>query len=264
LFAAFGYLERRSTKYRRALFDTVSENSAAEQDQYSRDNGADMRIGLGVFLAAVIGCLCLAARGTLCGDDRPVPVGESRLRHDLLECERKDQAVRQKLIAFAKGQGLGIDSKELPNRGKLIIEEMAEIDASNCRRLKEIIDKRGWPSRTLVGAEGAHAAFLLAQHANRDLPFQERCLRLMQMAQKGEVAGADLALITNRVAVANGRKQVYGTQVELRDGRWRVQGAVEDPNKLNDRRKEVGLASMEEYLRLVAMVYGTGGTARNH
>lgn len=218
-----------------------------------------------VVVATIIGCVCVATRGELCCGEQPVAAKEPGLRHELLERERKDQAIRQKLILFAKNQGLAIDSKDLlSNRGKHIVEEMSTIDASNGRRLKEIIDKHGWPGRTLVGRDGAHAAFLLAQHANRDLPFQERCLQLMQMAPTGDVAGAELALITDRIAVAKHRKQIYGTQVELRDGRWRVVGEVENPNELDGRRKEVGLPPMEEYLRIVESVYGTGAKRRNH
>src|SRR5688572_16492272 len=46
-------------------------------------------------------------------------------------------------------------------------------------RLREIVDARGWPGVRLVGMDGSRAAWLLAQHADADRPFQERCARLL-------------------------------------------------------------------------------------
>ena len=80
----------------------------------------------------------------------------------------------------------------------------------------------------------------------------------MQMAPKDDVAAANVALLTDRVRLAEGKKQLYGTQVELRHGRWQVQGEVEELDKLNERREKVGLPPIEEYLRIVEKFYGTG------
>jgi hypothetical protein len=40
----------------------------------------------------------------------------------------------------------------------------------------------------LVGEDGAHAAWLLAQHADRDPAFQRRCLDLLTQAVAGREA----------------------------------------------------------------------------
>ena len=216
------------------------------------------RVKFALLFATAVCLSYVAAETTLSGDERRPAPREPRLRRELLLREKKDQVVRQKLIAFAKQHGLAIDGEELTNRGKHILEEMAKIDAENRRWLKEIVGKSGWPGRTLVSEDGAHAAFLLVQHANRDLALQKHCLRLMQMAPKDDVAAANVALLTDRVRLAEGKKQLYGTQVELRHGRWQVQGEVEEFDKLNERREKVGLPPIEEYLRIVEKFYGTG------
>jgi hypothetical protein len=41
------------------------------------------------------------------------------------------------------------------------------VGARNLARLKEIVEQHGWPTISLVGVDGAAAAFLLAQHADR-------------------------------------------------------------------------------------------------
>jgi hypothetical protein len=74
------------------------------------------------------------------------------------------------------------------------------MDDDNTAWLRTAIDEYGWPGRTLVGAEGAHAAWLIAQHADRSPAFQRRCLKLLENAvAAGEAEAADLAYLTDRV-----------------------------------------------------------------
>lgn len=47
-------------------------------------------------------------------------------------------------------------------------------------RLGEIMDEYGWPTAEMVGEEAARAAWLIAQHADRQLDVQRRALHLMQ------------------------------------------------------------------------------------
>ncbi len=112
--------------------------------------------------------------------------------------------------------------------------------------MKVIVAKYGWPLKSMVGGDGGTAAFLLAQHADRDPKFQRRCLDLMAKAPKGEVASQNLAYLTDRVLVNEGKKQLYGTQF------WSVQGTmlprpIEAEGELDQRRKAVGLSPMSEY-----------------
>ena len=80
---------------------------------------------------------------------------------------------------------------------------------------------QGWPGRSLVGEEAAHAAWLLAQHADRHPALQEQWLSLLEAAvAQGEASPIDLAHLTDRVLLARGELQVYGTQTNGADGRW--------------------------------------------
>src|SRR6188472_4414563 len=50
-------------------------------------------------------------------------------------------------------------------------------------RLADVLDTVGWPGVSRVGAEGAEAAWLVAQHAAAvDLPLAERCVDLLARA----------------------------------------------------------------------------------
>src|SRR5262249_27591425 len=117
-------------------------------------------------------------------------------------------------------------------------------------------DKHGWPTVTMVGKDGAHAAWLLVQHADRDRKFQRLCLDLMKnLLPAGEADRKDYAYLTDRVLLAEGKKQLYGTQFHQVNGRWDP-GPFSAPLTVNDRRKEMGLGTLEEYRKQMESAYG--------
>ncbi len=128
--------------------------------------------------------------------------------------------------------------------------EGQRIDVANTDRLREIVSEHGWPGRSLVGDEGAHHAWLIAQHADRQLDFQREALELLADAvRRGDAAQRDLAYLTDRVRMNEGREQVYGTQIaDVEDGNG-VPWPVEDPTNLDARRAALGLPPFEEYCR---------------
>lgn len=98
--------------------------------------------------------------------------------------------------------------------------DMGHADGATTARMKQIIARYGWPGKNLVGKDGAENAWLLVQHADRDCPFQASCLLLMQKAAaSGEASPDDVALLTDRVLIRQGKKQFYGTQfLSIKDG----------------------------------------------
>ena len=192
------------------------------------------------------------------GRSTPIPAEEKRqepkLRKELLERLKKDQEIRRNpdvLKIFAKPSEKNREIKTLDNTA---LKKMLRIDRDNKEWLKQVVKKHGWPGKTLVGSDGAHAAFLLVQHASLDLAFQQQCLKLMQKAPKGEVAAVEIAYLHDRVRLAEGKKQRYGTQVEMKNGKWVVRD-VEDLSQLDQRRKEVGLPPIKEYLQSIQKLF---------
>src|SRR5690606_11018508 len=100
----------------------------------------------------------------------------------------------------------------------------------------------------LVGVEAARSAWLVAQHADHHLSLQRRALELMTSAvERGEAEANLLAMLRDRVAVNEGRRQIYGTQIfRLADG-TPVPWPCEDPEHLDERRAEVGLVPFADY-----------------
>ena len=131
-------------------------------------------------------------------------------------------------------------------------ERVGDVDRRNTAAMKDIIARHGWPTMSLVGPDGATNAWLLVQHADQDRAFQKRCLALMTAAAAhGEASLGDLAYLTDRVRLAEGKKQLYGTQIRIPKGEAPRPAPVADPDNLNARRAQMGLSTIEDYLELV-------------
>ncbi len=129
------------------------------------------------------------------------------------------------------------------------IRELELVDAQNTAWLHEVVATGGWPTRNRVGDEAARAAWLLVQHADHDPAFQKTCLDQFRTLGHDEVDQSLVAYLTDRVNLAHGLPQTYGTQVENHDGTWRPR-LLEDPANVDERRAAVGLPTLAEYLEI--------------
>ncbi|MFJ4314258.1 DUF6624 domain-containing protein [Streptomyces lavendulae] len=121
-------------------------------------------------------------------------------------------------------------------------------------RLGEIMDEYGWPTAEMVGGEAARAAWLIAQHADRQLDVQRRALQLMEQAvSAGSASPRELAFLRDRALVDEGRKQVYGTQIAgVKDGSP-VPWPCEEPERMDELRAAVGTEPFDAYVAKFAM-----------
>jgi hypothetical protein len=167
------------------------------------------------------------------------PASESLLE-ELLRRRDADQEARS---AVARGE-------------RDALARAMRIDDENSAWLRNIVSAWGWPGRSLVGEEGSHAAWLLAQHADGDPSLQKHCLTLLEPAvAAGEASPGDLAYLTDRVLLAEGATQIYGTYIVARDGRFAA-CRLRDPETVDDRRASVGLERIETYLSGALERYG--------
>jgi hypothetical protein len=158
------------------------------------------------------------------------------LRRELLAMAALDLQVRADLIR----RGVIYDGYH---------PEMEAIHVRNASRLKEILAEHTWPVPSVVGDDGAEAAWLIVQHAIGDPPFQRQCLPLLRSAaQTGEVPLWQAAMLEDRIRMFEGKPQIYGTQLET-DSEGRVRPyMLEDPEHVEERRSKVGLEPLSERL----------------
>ncbi len=181
-------------------------------------------------------------------DTAQAKIHNPHLREELLAMADVDQKIRNELIS--KMSSHPMDS----SFSSLIVAKMDSIDRVNTKRIKEMINEYGWPGRSEVGNDGAEAAFLVVQHSH-DTLFQKSCLPLVEAAFKArEVSGNDLALLTDRVRVREGRAQFYGSQAKIVNGKL-VLDPIEDEINVDKRRAELGLPPMSEYVKMLKQVY---------
>lgn len=153
--------------------------------------------------------------------------GNTELHDELMRRMKIDQAAR--------------------NADPIRVEAMAKIDIDNTAWMKTVLEKHGWPGFALVGRDGAQAAWLLVQHASADVVFQRRCLELIVAAhEKRDASASDVAYLTDRVLVLEGKPQRYGTQFDTTDGVLRP-FPIEDEAGVDERRAGMGLEPMAAY-----------------
>ncbi len=156
------------------------------------------------------------------------------LRDELVRLAREDGEVRAQLAA---------DGSLFDGYNSL----MAIVHRRNGDRLDQIVDAFGWPGFTLVGEEGADAAWLLCKHAIAQPDLQRRMLPLVELAvAQGEAPPWHAATLLDGIRFYEGRPQVYGTMWDWdEDGELRP-WTIEDEDGVDERRANVGLPPLAE------------------
>lgn len=176
-------------------------------------------------------------------------------QRDAWEKSLKDPQLRRQLLAlFAEDQAARNAWNEKYRAGDKNVDmaPVAAIDKKSSKALEAAIAKHGWPGKSIVGEDGAHAAWLLVQHADHDRNLQKAVLaRMKPMVESREVTSTDYAYLYDRVAVGEKRKQLYGTQFDNGEP-----APIEDEANVDARRKDVGLGTMAEYRQQMLKAYG--------
>ena len=155
----------------------------------------------------------------------------------------EDQRYRKDIVQMIKDSGM--QSQAVQRQLKL----MDEADSVNLEKVTKILDEYGWLGYDKVGRMGALTIFLVIQHS--PLPVQQKYLPMMREAvAKKQAHPANLALLEDRVAIREGGKQIYGSQVatDTTTGKNFLL-PLEDPDNVDARRASVGLGPLAEYLK---------------
>lgn len=125
--------------------------------------------------------------------------------------------------------------------------KMELLHRRNAAELTNIIDKIGYPTSERVGPEASEAAWIIAQHAISLPCFLKRCAALLtDETNLGRQNQIHLAYLTDRVAVFEGRPQLFGTHFDWNEAGELVPQPFDDAAKVDERRKQLGLVSLAE------------------
>lgn len=159
---------------------------------------------------------------------------DQNLRQTLLGMVDEARRVRASLIADGSMfQGYNGDLRAIHNR--------------QAKALADIVDRQGWPGKSMAGEDGAAAAWMIVQQAIGLPRFMRACLEIIETeVAKGEVPRWQMALLTDRIRWLEGKKQVYGTQFDWDDKGELNPVPIEDAAAVDARRALADLVPLAE------------------
>lgn len=154
----------------------------------------------------------------------------------------EDQKYRKQINAI--NEKYGWESDEMKSHWKIINEK----DSINLIEIKKILDTKGWLGKDVIGRQGNSTLFLVIQHS--DIDVQLKYLPMMRDAvKKGNASPSSLALLEDRVALRQGKRQIYGSQIHSdKVTQEKYVAPLIDPENVDKRRAEVGLGKLADYV----------------
>lgn len=195
-----------------------------------------MRILLEFIVLIVIGLFPLSGysqESTKMPENDTLKTANEPYRNALIELSTTDQELRKKTLEKFTPEQLQKDKGE----ARQLAIEIYKLQVIAQNKLVSLIHEFGFPDSAKVGVDGAHAAFLIAQHSpNKE--FQKNFLKEAESAvQQGLFNKTDLAYLVDRTRVLDGMSQLYGTQHKPDGSLF----DIENPEQLQQRRSAVGL-----------------------
>ncbi len=203
-----------------------------------------------IFLGSMLSILGCFVSSSLVGQ---IPPADPKLQARLLEMGEKDQHYRKRLhelslVASSSDPSVAQECQQLA-------EKQSHLDSELVVELESIIAEHGWPTISKVGAKANQFAFLILQHAS--LEKQKKYFPMLRKAaEQNEARPADVAMLEDRIRMREGKPQRYGTQLHENPQTKKLElFPIEDEANVDDRRKEVGLMPLAEYLKHFQLEY---------
>lgn len=160
-----------------------------------------------------------------------------------------DKDLQQHLITLAIGINFGETLLKCSNYDSCS-EDMKSIYESGTSKLAQIISQHGWPGESLVGESGSDAAYIIARGAAINPILLKFFVNSLSVAvQNGEGKKSHEAGLMDLIRYYEGKPQLLGLIFD-----WKESGEfgaeVDDISRANQRRKELGLDTLEAATKL--------------
>lgn len=123
-----------------------------------------------------------------------------------------------------------------------------KVNKENYNTIKDYYSKYSFPGIKENGKEASMDFWLIIQHCDFDVAFQEEVLKGMKKEyERNNVSPRNYAYLCDRVLKNKGLKQLYGTQISWDTGSP-VPFPLQYPDKVDEMRKKMELEPLKEYL----------------
>jgi hypothetical protein len=173
-------------------------------------------------------------------------------RYNNLQNHINDNLVRKihKLVSYDQVAGDNAVYFDSVDRGIIdsLQRNFAKVRMYNLGEIKQLIHLWGWPGYKILGDEGDNDLWVLVQHADEDVVFQEYVLQLMEAAVlSNNTDKKRYAYLYDRVCVNRGYRQLFGTQALSADASNVVFQPLQDSIHVDRYRRAFGLPTLEAY-----------------
>jgi len=171
---------------------------------------------------------------------------------------KDDREKLERLIALDEAEAaVALDIPDLdslpPDQARLARDavgaEMSAHDAANRAALKAMTPARGWFTTSRYGDTAVKGAFRMVLSAYDVGWWKDVAARIEPLVGTGEVPAQDYASLYDGVALKEGRPQRFGAWTKCTRTGYALQDPVEEPQRLDDRRKRIGLAPERDFLK---------------
>ena len=163
------------------------------------------------------------------------------LRAELAERVQRDQEARIAWLAARSNTALQ--------------RRVSGIDADNVAWLSRMVRSKGFPTAAQVGEQGVLDLWLLVQHADREPKFQAALLPMLEQRHaEGELSAMNLSRSVDRVLVAQGKPQRYGTQFSPEAWATGHFGLPDEASvrEVDQHRQELGIMPLADYVCMMS------------
>jgi|SRR6056297_273719 len=182
-----------------------------------------------VFLIILVSLLLIASIFLFINRDKFAYVGS--VDYVEVDCNKKSEILSEVYISDQK----------IRRENNLI--KYAKEDHRNQELIISIIEKCGMPTLNEVNQEQMDAIWLGLQHTENK--YRIKYFPLIEKAVKnGDLSKEQYALMKDRILMDEGKPQIFGSQIK--NGKLYD---LEEPETVNERRQEMGLEPIEDYLK---------------
>ncbi len=144
------------------------------------------------------------------------------------------------------------EDQRVRNIRPLDTEAIKKVDQKNQKTVKKIVKKYGLITISEFDKETSDNAWLLVQHFSKgQVDFMKQYMRMMR-ENESDITRKHIPYLEDRINMYTGKPQVYGTQTTWDEKlKSLVFHNILDIKNVDTRRKEYGLKTLREYIKIL-------------